>query len=108
VRKLLVHYDRYGIIAAFVWFGGCIGIFVVTFVPINQFFLKFTSMGPQLSGFPSTLLISPIVIYICPVFWATGFLIAEQMWMFVGIHSRRGWEPHHFRKIIGRLAGENQ
>lgn len=106
VRRLLVHYDRYGVVAALAWFLICCGLIAVTFIPLNAFFLHVLHIKPQLSVFPTLLLISPIVVYLAPTVWACGFLVAERMWMIVGIHAIKGWEAHKFRKLIGRLAGE--
>jgi hypothetical protein len=108
VRRLLDHYDRYGVVAAFAWLALYLGIAAILLIPINQAFLSFTNIGPQLSIFPTMLIASPVIIYITPVMWAAGFLIVERMWMFVGIQRLRGLEPYHYRKLIGRLAGEQK
>ena len=108
VRRFINDYDRYGVISAVAWLVLCLVIIAVIFIPANMFFLNVMHMTQKNSGLPAMLLISPVVIYIAPIFWATLFLIAEQMWMLVGIHNILGWEQHKFRKIIGRLAGEQK
>ncbi len=106
VRKLLAHYDKFGVLAAMVWLLGCVGLVVALHVAINWFFLTTTLIPPNLTVFPTMLFLSPVVIYFCPPVWASIFLIAERMWMLVGIHKLKGWEPFHFRKMIGRLVNE--
>jgi hypothetical protein len=108
VRRLLVHYDRYGVVAALEWLVASTSVIALAFLAVNAFFLHMVHVKPRLSGLPTAFLISPVVIYIVPTLWASGFLIIERMWMFVGIHAANGWEPYKIRKLIGRLAGEQR
>jgi hypothetical protein len=105
-RKLLSHYDKFGVAAALGWSALCTGAIAIPTLIIEQLISVFTSIGRK--DFLTMLLVSPIVIYIVPTFWVAGTLIVERLWMFVGIHWLFGWEPYRFRKMIGRLVGEHK
>lgn len=106
VRRLLVHYDHYGVVAAFAWLAACNGLLAATLIPAEMLFSNVIKIEPPISAFCSIFLLSPMVIYVAPTYWSTLFLIADSMWMFLGIHEFQGWEPHRFRKLIGRLVDE--
>lgn len=106
VRLLLVHYDRYGVAAAFAWLIICALSIVVVFVPIDRAIVHLTGVGTDSSGLFTMYFVAPLAVYISPTVWAAVFLISERMWMVTGIHWLMGWEPYQFRKKIGRLAGE--
>jgi hypothetical protein len=108
VRLLLVYYDHYGLIATFVSLAGCSLLMAITAIPIYKFLLSMTNLDPLDADGVMLLMVSPLAIYLCPTFWASGLLIVERMWMLFGIHRRVGWQPNHFRKIIGRMVGENK
>jgi hypothetical protein len=103
-RKLLLHYDKFGVVAALGWLVLCMVAIAIPALIIEQLILGFTKIDPDVS----VLLLSPIVIYMVPTFWVAGTLIVERIWMFVGIHWLFGWEPYRFRKMFGRLVGENK
>jgi hypothetical protein len=101
---LLLHYDKFGVAAALGWLALCAGAIVIPTLIIEQLTLSLTNIDPNVS----VLLVSPIAIYIAPTFWAAAAVLTERIWMFVGIHWLCGWEPYRFRKMIGRLVGENK
>lgn len=108
VRLLLIHYDRFGVVALFGWLVCTIALIAIPSVITQQFFIKFVGLNIRLAGFPTTLVISPLVIYLCPTFWAAGLLINERLWMFMGFYKFFVWEPHRLRKMIGKLAHERK
>ena len=108
VRLLLIHYDRFGVIALVCWLACMIGIVAIPSLIAQEFFVKFMKMSVRLAGFPIMLIVSPIVIFVSPVSWAAGLLLVERQWMLIGLYSLFGWEPFRFRKLIGRLAQEKK
>ena len=106
VRKLLTHYDRFGIIALVLWLAALVCAISLPFIMIQYVVVSITGLNDRLSSFTTTVLVSPIVVYVCPPLWAAGFLLNERIWMLVGIHKFMGWESFHIRKMIGKMAGE--
>jgi hypothetical protein len=84
VRRLLVHYDQFGIIALFGWLVTVIGAIAIPSVLVEQLFLNFTRLNAQLIIFPTMLVVSPILVYACPPFWASILLGTTSL-------SQTGW-----------------
>jgi hypothetical protein len=108
VRMLLSHYDRLGFIAAIFWLSFVIGTIAIPFLIIQNLLIYFLFIEFHSAGYISGFLLLPVIIYLSPTGWAAGFLLTERMWMFVGIHKILRWEPHHIRRIIGRLVSESK
>ena len=108
VRLLLVHYDRFGIIALVGWLVSMIGVIAIPTLLVDQFFHQITNLNDRFISFIAIFVVLPIVIYFYPALQTAGFLLIERLWMCVGIYTLFGWEPYRFRKLVGRLAHENK
>jgi hypothetical protein len=108
VRLLLLHYDRYGVVALISWLGCLVVVIAIPSVIAQQFFVNYLDVSISLAGFPVILLISPIVIYVFLAFQSTILLLNERLFMLLGFYKLFGWKPHRFRKLIQKLVSENK
>jgi hypothetical protein len=108
VRRMLVHFDRFGAIAALTWvlsIGG--GMFIASLL-IQYFFSNFTDLSKNIIDFVVIVIIIPFIVYFSPVFWASGFLFVERYWIFLGIYRLLGRASDTIRDKIEKLARKHQ
>jgi hypothetical protein len=106
VRLLLKHYDRFGIFALVGWLGWIVGVVFVPALVMQELLIILFNLSVKLAGFLSMLAIAPLAFYLFLPIQAAGFLLLERMWMFIGLYDLFYWEPFRIRKLVGRLANE--